>query len=102
VQFNDTILHNISYGRLDASFEEVLQASEAAQIKAFVESLPDKWQTVVGERGDDVLLYSVVTYNPALAEHLMATGRAEAEWRRETKSGYRPVLVEESSNRTAG
>ena len=81
VLFNDTILHNISYGRLDASFEEVLQASEAAQIKAFVESLPDKWQTVVGERGDDALLYSAVTYSPVLAEHMMATGRAEAEWR---------------------
>ena len=51
VLFNDTILHNISYGRLDASFAEVVAAAEAAQIRAFVESLPDKWETVVGERG---------------------------------------------------
>jgi ABC-type transport system involved in Fe-S cluster assembly fused permease/ATPase subunit len=51
VLFNDTILHNISYGRLDASFEEVVAAAEAAQIRKFVESLPEKWNTVVGERG---------------------------------------------------
>ena len=51
VLFNDTILHNISYGRLGASFEEVVAAAEAAQIRAFVESLPEKWNTMVGERG---------------------------------------------------
>ena len=51
VLFNDTILHNISYGRIGATFEEVLAAAEAAQIRKFVESLPEQWNTVVGERG---------------------------------------------------
>eukprot|EP01038_Epipyxis_sp_PR26KG_P012400 gene12400-16632_t len=51
VLFNDTILHNIRYGRLSASFQEVVQAAEAAQIRSFIESLPEKWETVVGERG---------------------------------------------------
>jgi ABC-type transport system involved in Fe-S cluster assembly fused permease/ATPase subunit len=51
VLFNDTILHNISYGRLGASFEEVVAAAEAAQIRTFIESLPEQWNTVVGERG---------------------------------------------------
>jgi ATP-binding cassette subfamily B protein len=38
VLFNDTILYNIKYGRLDATFEEVVAAAEAAQIKNFIES----------------------------------------------------------------
>eukprot|EP01041_Mallomonas_annulata_P000984 gene984-1923_t len=51
VLFNDTILHNVQYGRLNATMEEVEAAAEAAQIKTFIESLPDGWQTMVGERG---------------------------------------------------
>lgn len=51
VLFNDSILYNIQYGRADATFAEVEAAAEAAQIKAFIESLPDKWNTAVGERG---------------------------------------------------
>ena len=51
VLFNDTILYNIQYGRRDATFEEVKAATAAAQILHFIESLPLKWDTVVGERG---------------------------------------------------
>ena len=51
VLFNDTILHNIRYGRIDASFDEIQAAAEAAKIKQFIESLPDGWDTKVGERG---------------------------------------------------
>ena len=51
VLFNDTIYYNIAYGRPDATREEVLQAAKAAHIHEFVESLPDKYDTMVGERG---------------------------------------------------
>jgi len=51
VLFNDTILANIRYGRLDATMEEVEAAAEAAQLSAFIQSLPEKYNTVVGERG---------------------------------------------------
>lgn len=51
VLFNDTIYYNIKYGRQSATREEVLAAAEAAQIKNFVEELPDGWDTKVGERG---------------------------------------------------
>jgi ATP-binding cassette subfamily B protein len=36
---------------MDATMEEIEAAAEAAQIRSFVESLPDKWETKVGERG---------------------------------------------------
>ncbi len=51
VLFNDTIRYNLQYGRLGASHEEIEQAAELAQIRDFIESLPDGWDTLVGERG---------------------------------------------------
>jgi ATP-binding cassette subfamily B protein len=51
VLFNDTIYHNIAYGRPDATREEVIQAARYAHIHGFIESLPDGYDTIVGERG---------------------------------------------------
>ncbi len=51
VLFNDTIAYNIRYGRPDATDEEVRKAAEMAQIGAFIESLPEGYDTMVGERG---------------------------------------------------
>src|SRR6186997_1374547 len=51
VLFNDTILYNIRYGRPEASDEEIYDAARAAHIHDFIESLPKKYQTTVGERG---------------------------------------------------
>jgi ATP-binding cassette subfamily B (MDR/TAP) protein 7 len=49
--FHSDILHNIRYGRLDASDEEVKDAARKAEVYETVERLPDKWHTKVGERG---------------------------------------------------
>jgi ATP-binding cassette, subfamily B, heavy metal transporter len=51
VLFNDSILYNIQYGRPDASREEVEAAARAAHIHDFIQSLPDGYDTQVGERG---------------------------------------------------
>ncbi len=51
VLFNDTIAYNINYGRDDASFTEVQEAAKIAEIHDFIESLPEGYNTVVGERG---------------------------------------------------
>src|SRR6185503_3110127 len=51
VLFNDTILYNIRYGRPDASDEEIYEAARAAHIHEFIQSLPKKYETAVGERG---------------------------------------------------
>ncbi len=51
VLFNDTILYNIRYGRWDASSEEIEEAAKFAQIDRFIKSLPDGYETSVGERG---------------------------------------------------
>lgn len=49
--FHSDILHNIRYGRLDATDDEVKEAARLANVAATIESLPDKWATKVGERG---------------------------------------------------
>lgn len=51
VLFNETIFYNIQYGDLNASEEEVKQAAKMAHIYDFIESLPDGWDSIVGERG---------------------------------------------------
>ncbi len=51
VLFNDTIFYNIKYGRPDASDDEVIAAAKMAQIDEFVQTLPEKYDTMVGERG---------------------------------------------------
>jgi len=49
--FSDTIRENISFGREHASDEEIRQAAEAASIAADIESFPEGFATLVGERG---------------------------------------------------
>ena len=49
--FNNTIEHNIRYGRIAATGEEVLDASRRAKIHDIIMSFPDGYQTMVGERG---------------------------------------------------
>ncbi len=51
VLFNDTVLYNIAYGRAGASRDEIEAAARAAKIHDFVTSLPQGYETVVGERG---------------------------------------------------
>ena len=51
VLFNDTIRYNIHYGRPGAAEEEVLDAAKAAHIHDFIMTLPDRYETSVGERG---------------------------------------------------
>ncbi|KDP45669.1 hypothetical protein JCGZ_17276 [Jatropha curcas] len=51
VLFNDTIFHNIHYGRLSATEEEVYDAARRAAIHDTIMNFPEKYSTVVGERG---------------------------------------------------
>ena len=51
VLFNDTIRYNIAYGRPEASFAEIEEAARAAKIHEFILSLPEGYETAVGERG---------------------------------------------------
>jgi ATP-binding cassette subfamily B protein len=51
VLFNNTIAYNIGYGKSGATLTEIKAAARLANIDAFIDSLPDKYKTEVGERG---------------------------------------------------
>lgn len=51
VLFGGTIRENIAYGRVDATDDEVRAAAQAAQATEFIDTLPDGYETVVGQRG---------------------------------------------------
>ena len=51
VMFNNTVMENIRVGRKDATDEEVIAAAKAAHCHAFIEKMPDGYQTVIGENG---------------------------------------------------
>ena len=51
VLFNDSVRYNIHYGRTGATEAEVVEAARAAHIHDFIDSLPAKYETTVGERG---------------------------------------------------
>ena len=49
--FNDTIKNNIAYGKPNASMREIIEVSEAANAREFIEKFPKKYEQMVGERG---------------------------------------------------
>jgi ATP-binding cassette, subfamily B, heavy metal transporter len=51
VLFNDTVFYNIAYGDPAASREQVIEAARSAHIHDFIETLPDGYEAMVGERG---------------------------------------------------
>jgi len=49
--FSQSVMENVRFGRPDATDEEVIEAAKIANADSFIERLPDKYQTVLGERG---------------------------------------------------
>jgi len=104
VLFNDTIFYNVSYGRPGASRAEVEQAARVAHIAGFIESLPDKWETTVGERGlklsggekQRVSIARTVLKNPPILIFDEATSALDSR----TEKAIQAELAEISRDRT--
>lgn len=54
ILFNNTIMENIRIGKKDATDEEVMAAAKLANCTDFIEKLPDKWDTMIGENGSEL------------------------------------------------
>lgn len=52
--FNDTIMENIRIGRQGTTDEEVMEAARLAHCDEFVERMPEKWNTMIGENGSEL------------------------------------------------
>lgn len=104
VLFNDSIEYNIRYGRPTATDAEVREAARLAQIHDFIESLPKKYQTSVGERGlklsggekQRVAIARTILKNPQILVFDEATSALDSHTEKEIQASLKQV----SRNRT--
>ncbi len=105
VLFNDSIYYNIAYGRPDAARDEVIEAARAAHILDFIESLPQGWDSVVGERGlklsggekQRVAIARTLLKNPAILILDEATSALDTK----TEKAIQSELLEIARSRTS-
>ena len=99
VLFNDSIYYNIAYGRPKATREEVLQAARSAHIHDFIESLPQGYDTMVGERGlklsggekQRVAIARAILKNPAILIFDEATSALDSKSEKAIQGELRSV-----------
>lgn len=104
ILFNESIFYNIQYGNLNATEEEVKQAAKMAHIYDFIESLPDGWDSIVGERGlklsggekQRVAIARTIIKNPAILIFDEATSALDTS----TEQAIQKTLKDISSNTT--
>ncbi len=104
VLFNDTIYYNIAYGHPEASSEQVFEAAQSAHIHQFIQSLPDGYEAMVGERGlklsggekQRVAIARTLLKRPAVVIFDEATSALDSK----TEKAIQAELREISANRT--
>ena len=52
--FNNTVMENIRIGKKDATDEEIMAAARLAHCEEFIEKMPDKWNSMIGENGSEL------------------------------------------------
>jgi ABC-type transport system involved in Fe-S cluster assembly fused permease/ATPase subunit len=104
VLFNDTIYYNISYGDPTASEDQIFEAAKSADIHSFIISLPDGYQTIVGERGlklsggekQRVAIARAILKNPSIFFFDEATSALDSATEKEIQKNLQVI----SRNRT--
>lgn len=104
VLFNDTIYYNIAYGRPEATRQEVIAAAQSAHIHDFIESLPQGYDSMVGERGlklsggekQRVAIARAILKNPAILIFDEATSALDSKSEKAIQAELRAI----AQNRT--
>jgi ATP-binding cassette subfamily B protein len=104
VLFNDTIHYNIAYGKPGSSDSDIEDAARRAHVSDFIQRLPDKWQSMVGERGlklsggekQRVAIARTLLKNPAIMIFDEATSALDSA----TEKAIQAELREIARNRT--
>ena len=101
VLFNQSIFHNIHYANHDASMDEVIQAARVANIHEFIQSLPDGYETIVGERGlklsggekQRIAIARVILKNPRILVFDEATSSLDSRSEQSILSSLKQVAM---------
>jgi len=105
VLFNDTIYYNIAYAKPDAAKEEIERAAEMAHLKGFIESLPDGYETIVGERGlkvsggekQRIAIARAILKNPRILIFDEATSALDSESEQAILSAFSEIATDHTT-----
>ncbi|MFZ1702966.1 MAG: ABC transporter transmembrane domain-containing protein, partial [Saprospiraceae bacterium] len=105
ILFGGTILENIRYGKPDASIEEVEQAAKLSNSLDFIESFPDKFETIVGERGiklsggqrQRIAIARAILKNPRILILDEATSSLDAESEKSVQEALENLMIGRTS-----
>jgi len=101
ILFNGTIRENIAYGKLDASYEEIVNAANAANAHTFINELAEGYDTHIGERGTKlsggqrqrVSIARAILKNPPILVLDEATSHLDTESEREVQKAIENLMV---------
>jgi ATP-binding cassette subfamily B protein len=105
VLFNQSIFHNIHYANHDATMDEVIRAARVANIHEFIQSLPDGYETIVGERGlklsggekQRIAIARVILKNPRILVFDEATSSLDSRSEQSILSSLKQVAMKHTT-----
>lgn len=105
IMFNETIKYNICYGKPEATTDELITACKLANIYNFIDSLPDKFETQVGERGiklsggqkQRLAIARVILSNPPIIIFDEATSQLDSESEKEIQDAFWKIAKEKTT-----
>lgn len=105
ILFGGTIMENIKYGKPDASIEEVKEAARLSNSLEFIESFPDQFETIVGERGiklsggqrQRIAIARAILKNPKILILDEATSSLDAESEKLVQEALENLMVGRTS-----
>jgi ABC-type transport system involved in Fe-S cluster assembly fused permease/ATPase subunit len=105
VLFNQSIFHNIHYANHDATMDDVIHAARVANIHEFIQSLPDGYETIVGERGlklsggekQRIAIARVILKNPRILVFDEATSSLDSRSEQSILSSLKEVAMKHTT-----